>query len=569
MKTSMNSNPPNQKNSNKKSSLTQSKAWKALLKHFDEIKDVHMRQLFDEDPERFNAFSLKFNNLLLDFSKNRITKKTMKLLYDLARQAGVNEWTHRMFSGEAINNTENRSVLHTALRNRGNRPVIVDDKDVMPEVNAALEKMRVFSEAIRTRQWRGYTGQPITDVVNIGVGGSDLGPVMVTEALKPYAIHDMHMHYVSNVDESHIWETLEKIKPETTLFIIVSKSFTTQDTMLNADTAIKWLKKSIENHGDIAKHVVAATDNIEAAIKMGIGEENIFTMWDWVGGRYSLWSAVGLSIAISIGMVNFEKLLQGAFEMDDHFRTAPLEKNLPITLAMIGIWYNNFFGTETHAVLPYDQHLHLFADYLRQADMESNGKRVDREGNIITDYSTGPIIFGQLGITGQHAFYQLIHQGTKLIPADIIAPVSSYYCIREHHRVLMSNVFAQTEAFMRGKTEQEARDEMQQQGSSEAEIKKLLPHKIFPGNKPSNTIIYKVLSPRTLGSLIALYEHKIFVQGIVWNINSFDQWGVELGKQLAKGVLTELQNENQISSHDSSTNGLINYYKSRRHMENE
>jgi glucose-6-phosphate isomerase len=569
MNLSTNSTIPDQEKNNDMSTLTQSKAWKALVQHFDDIKDVHMRQLFDEDPNRFDEFSLKFNNFLLDFSKNRITKETMKLLYELARQAGVNEWTHRMFSGEAINNTEDRAVLHTALRNRGNRPVMVDGKDVMPEVNVSLEKMRVFSEAIRTRQWRGYTGQPITNVVNIGVGGSDLGPVMVTEALKPYAIHDIRMHYVSNVDESHIWETLEKIKPETTLFIVVSKSFTTQDTMLNADTAIKWLKKSIENHDDIAKHVVAATDNIEAAVKLGIGVENIFTMWDWVGGRYSLWSAVGLSIAISIGMDNFEKLLQGAFEMDDHFRTAPLEKNLPITLAMIGIWYNNFFGTETHAVLPYDQHLHLFADYLRQADMESNGKRVDRDGNTISDYSTGPIIFGQLGITGQHAFYQLIHQGTKLIPVDIIAPISSYYCIREHHRVLMSNVFAQTEAFMRGKTEQEAIAEMQQQGSSEAEIAKLLPHKMFPGNKPSNTIIYKVLSPRTLGSLIALYEHKIFIQGIVWNINSFDQWGVELGKQLAKGVLTELQDEEVISSHDSSTNGLINYYKSLRHMENE
>jgi len=556
-------------NINDMSNLTQSKAWKALEVHFDEIKDLHMRQMFDDNPNRFDEFSLKFNNFLLDFSKNRINAKTMKLLYELAEQAGIRDWTHRMFSGETINNTEERAVLHTALRNRGNRPVMVDNKDVMPEVNRSLDKMRDFSEAIRTRKWRGYTGQPITDVVNIGVGGSDLGPVMVTEALKPYAIHDIKMHFVSNVDESHIVDTLEKLKPETTLFIVVSKSFTTQDTMINAATAIKWLEKSIESYEDISKHMVAATDNIEAAVKLGIGVENIFTMWDWVGGRYSLWSAVGLSIAISIGMENFEKLLQGAFEMDDHFRTAPLEKNLPVTLAMLGIWYNNFFGTETHAVLPYDQHLHLFADYLRQADMESNGKRVDRDGNIITDYSTGPIIFGQLGITGQHAFYQLIHQGTKLIPADIIAPVSSYHCIREHHRVLMSNVFAQTEAFMRGKTEAEAIAEMQQQGLSDDKIAKLLPHKIFPGNKPTNSIIYKVLSPRTLGSLIALYEHKIFVQGIVWNINSFDQWGVELGKQLAKGVLDELQDEEPVSSHDSSTNGLINHYKALRHLENE
>ncbi len=554
---------------NDMSNLTQSKAWKALMSHFDEIKDVHMRQLFDDDSQRFNVFSVKFNNFLLDYSKNRITKTTMALLCDLAEQAGVKQWTERMFSGEAINHTENRSVLHTALRNRSNNPVYADGNDVMPEINASLDKMRDFSEAIRTRQWRGFTGQPITDVVNIGVGGSDLGPVMVTEALKPYAIHDIKMHYVSNVDESHIWDTLAKLKPATTLFIVVSKSFTTQDTMLNAVTALKWLKKAVNGPEDISKHMVAATDNIEAATKLGIAVENIFTMWDWVGGRYSLWSTVGLSIAVSIGMENFEKLLQGAFEMDEHFRTAPLEENLPVILAMLGIWYNNFFDAETHAVLPYDQHLHLFSDYLRQADMESNGKRVDRDGNTITDYSTGPIIFGQLGITGQHAFYQLIHQGTKLIPADIIAPISSFHCIREHHRVLMSNVFAQTEAFMRGKTEQEALDELKQQGKTDAEIEVLLPHKIFPGNKPTNTIIYKVLSPRTLGSLIALYEHKIFVQGIVWNVNSFDQWGVELGKQLAKGVLGELQDEAAVSTHDSSTNGLINYYKSLRHTDNE
>ncbi|VAW92836.1 Glucose-6-phosphate isomerase [hydrothermal vent metagenome] len=564
-----NSKISNQEDMTNSCELTHSKAWKALAAHFDDIKHVHMRQLFEENSDRFTEFSLQFKNLLLDYSKNRINKTTMTLLYDLAEQAGVKEWTERMFNGEAINHTENRSVLHTALRNRDNKPVYAAGEDVMPRVNASLEKMRAFSEAIRTRKWRGYTNQPIKHVVNIGVGGSDLGPVMVTEALKPYALHDIQMHYVSNVDESHIWDTLARLKPETTLFIVVSKSFTTQDTMLNAATAIKWLKKSIEDPADIEKHVVAATDNIDAAVKLGIGVDNIFSMWDWVGGRYSLWSAVGLSIAISIGMDNFEKLLEGAFEMDTHFRTAPLEENLPVTLAMLGIWYNNFFGSETHAVLPYDQHLHLFSDYLRQADMESNGKRVDRDGNIINNYSTGPIIFGQLGITGQHAFYQLIHQGTKLIPADIIAPISSYHCIREHHRVLMSNVFAQTEAFMRGKTEQEAIDEMRQNGASPEEIAKLLPHKIFPGNKPSNTIIYKVLSPRTLGNLIALYEHKIFVQGVVWNINSFDQWGVELGKQLAKGVLSDLQDDNQITSHDSSTNGLINYYKSLRHTDNE
>ncbi len=558
-----------QENTINTSGLTNSKVWKELTAHYNDIKDTHMRQLFDEDPNRFNEFSLKFNNFLLDFSKNRITKTTMTLLYNLAEQAGVKDWAERMFSGEAINHTENRSVLHTALRNRDNKPVYVNGKDIMPGVNASLDKMRDFSESIRTRKWRGYTGQSIKHVVNIGVGGSDLGPVMVTEALKPYALHDIQMHYVSNVDESHIWDTLQKLKPETTLFIVVSKSFTTQDTMLNAATAIKWLKKSIEDPADIAKHVVAATDNVDAAVKLGISADNVFSMWDWVGGRYSLWSTVGLSIAVSIGMDNFEKLLQGAFEMDNHFRTAPLEENLPVTLAMLGIWYNNFFGAETHAVLPYDQHLHLFSDYLRQADMESNGKRIDRDGNIINDYSTGPIIFGQLGITGQHAFYQLIHQGTKLIPADIIAPISSFHCIREHHRVLMSNVFAQTEAFMCGKTEQEAIDEMKQQGYSAEEISKLLPHKIFPGNKPTNSIIYKVLSPRTLGSLIALYEHKIFVQGVVWNINSFDQWGVELGKQLAKGVLDDLQDDNQVTTHDSSTNGLINHYKSLRHTDNE
>ena len=545
------------------SALLNSPVWQALQTHFDSVSEHHMRDWFESDPKRFDKFSVRFNDILFDYSKHRVTDETMSLLLDLARQADVTGWTNRMMQGNRINHTEQRAVLHTALRYRGKEAIKLDGQDVLPDINKVQAKMRELSEAVRTRKWRGYTGQPITNVVNIGVGGSDLGPVMATEALKPYSIHDLGIHFVSNVDENHIWDTLEKLKPETTLFIIVSKSFTTQDTLVNANTAREWFMKMVGDESALARHFVAVTDNIEAATLFGIDEENVFKMWDWVGGRYSLWSAVGLSTAIAVGMDNFEQMLQGASEMDEHFKTAPLEENIPVIMGLLGIWYNNFFQAQTYAVLPYDEHLRYFPDYLRQADMESNGKSMDREGKPV-DYNTGPVIFGQLGITGQHAFYQLMHQGTKLIPADIIAPVSSYHCIQEHHRLLMSNVFAQTEAFMRGKTEAEARTELENAGYAGAELETLLPYKIFPGNKPTSTILFKTLSPRTLGSLIAMYEHKIFVQGVIWNINSFDQWGVELGKQLASTVLPELEGATPVNSHDASTNGLINSYKQLR-----
>ena len=544
--------------------LTQSPAWQALSAHFEAVRGLHMREMFASDPNRCSTFSVQLDDLLLDYSKNRITKETMGLLMNLAQQQDLPAWIEKMFSGEIINHTEQRAVLHTALRNRSNQAVLVDGEDVMPSVNAMLGKMRQFSDQIRTRQWRGYTNQPITDVVNIGVGGSDLGPVMAVEALRPYSIHDLNMHFVSNVDENHITDTLEALKPETTLFIIASKSFTTQDTLVNAQTAREWFLKRAADNAAISKHFVAVSNNTAAAIEFGIRPDNIFKMWDWVGGRYSMWSSVGLAISISIGMDNFEQLLAGAHDMDTHFRTSPLEQNIPVVLALLGVWYNNFFKAQSYALLPYDQHLRLMPDYLRQADMESNGKRIDRDGNVIDDYETGPVVFGQLGITGQHAFYQLMHQGTKLIPADIIAPITNINCIRSHHRTLMANVFAQAEAFMRGKTEQEAHNELQAQGLSADMIKLLLPHKIFPGNKPTNTILFKTLNPKSLGRLIAMYEHKIFVQGVIWNINSFDQWGVELGKQLAKTVLHELGDNTEIDTHDSSTNGLINYYKKLR-----
>ena len=545
------------------SSLIDSPVWQALQSHFDSVRDLQMRDLFEADPKRFEKYSVCFNDILFDYSKHRVSDETLPLLFDLARQADVTGWIERMFQAEKINHTEQRAVLHVALRKLGEQSIKLDGQDVMPEVRKVRAQMRELSEAVRTRQWRGYTGQPITDVVNIGVGGSDLGPVMATEALKPFTIHDLGIHYVSNVDENHIWDTLERLKPETTLFIIVSKSFTTQDTLVNANTARDWFLKTAEDEAALARHFVAATDNVEASTKFGINKANVFKMWDWVGGRYSLWSAVGLSTAIAVGMDHFEDMLQGAWEMDEHFRTTPLEKNIPVIMALLGIWYNNFFQAQTYAVLPYDEHLRYLPDYLRQADMESNGKSTDRQGEPV-DYSTGPVIFGQLGITGQHAFYQLMHQGTKLIPADIIAPISSYHCIREHHRILMSNAFAQTEAFMKGKTEQEARTELEAAGYSGDELEKLLPYKVFPGNKPTSTILFKTLTPKTLGSLIAMYEHKIFVQGIIWNINSYDQWGVELGRQLANNILLELDGDTAITNHDSSTNGLINYYKQLR-----
>ncbi|HXG38839.1 MAG TPA: glucose-6-phosphate isomerase, partial [Bacteroidota bacterium] len=513
------------------SSLTQSPAWKALAQHHQEIADQHMRDLFAEDLQRFKKFSLRWNDLLVDYSKNRITEKTMSLLFDLARQADVRGWTEKMFRGEKINVTEQRAVLHIALRNRSNRPIVVDGEDVMPAVNSVLTHMRNFSESVRNGKWKGYTGKTITDIVNIGIGGSDLGPVMVTEALKPYGHERLRCHFVSNVDGTHIAETVKHLNPETTMFIISSKTFTTQETLTNAESAKRWFLERVQDSSAVAKHFVAVSTNAKAVAAFGIDTKNMFEFWDWVGGRYSLWSAIGLSIALYIGMDNFEELLTGAHEMDEHFRTAPLEQNIPVILALLGVWYNNFFGCETHAIIPYDQYMHRFPAYFQQGDMESNGKRVTRDGTAV-DYSTGPVIWGEPGTNGQHAFFQLLHQGTKMIPADFLAPMQSHNPIGDHHAILISNFIAQTEALMRGKTEAEARKELAHLTPAEAEA--LLPHKVFPGNRPTNTIAFKKLTPRVLGQLIAMYEHKIFVQGIIWNINSFDQWGVELGKQLAK-----------------------------------
>jgi len=543
--------------------LTQSAAWKKLEEHFAEINHAHMRDMFAEDPERFEKFSLKLNDILFDYSKNIINSETMDHLFHLADDCQVSEWITKMFDGEPINHSENRAVLHTALRNKCGEAIMVDGVDIMPEVCEEHERVKKLAEAIRTRTWRGYLNQPITDIVNIGIGGSHLGPLMVTEALRPYALHDLNMHFVSNVDENHINDTLEFLNPETTFFIIASKSFTTQDTMVNAETARQWHVNKVGDDSQIDKHFSAVTSNTSAASEFGIAEDNIFRMWDWVGGRYSLWSAIGLPIVIAIGQDNFDELLNGAYEADQHFKSAPMHENIPVTMALLGIWYNNFFDAQTTAVLPYDQHLHMFPAYLQQADMESNGKYIDRQGDIV-DYTTGPVLFGEIGIAAQHAFFQLLHQGTKLVPADILAPISNFHCIARHHRALMSNVFAQTEALMKGKTEQEAYAELKGSGLDEDEIQALLPNKIFPGNRPTSTFLFNSLDPATLGSLIALYEHKIFVQGIIWNINSFDQWGVELGKQLASGILQELDNNDQVDTHDSSTNGLINYYIRQR-----
>jgi len=534
-------------------------AWQQLEQEFDRIKDTHMRDLFAEDPERFERYSLKINNILFDFSKNRMDQAVMDQLIALAQQADVAGWRDRMFNGDTINHTEHRSVLHTALRNFSNEPRYANGEDVMPEVREELARVKSLADAIRSRRWRGATEQPITDVVNIGIGGSHLGPQMAVEALRPYAIHDLKIHFVNNIDENHITQTLEALVPETTLFIVASKSFTTQDTMVNAETARSWLLHKLGNASRLHRHIVAVTSNTAAATEFGVAPENIFKMWDWVGGRYSMWSAIGLATVIAIGPENFDEMLRGAYEADLHFRTAPLNQNIPVVMAMLGIWYNNFFGAESIAILPYDQNMHRFPAYLQQADMESNGKSCDRNGQVI-DYQTGPVLFGEIGIASQHAFYQLFHQGTKLVPADMLAPVSNFSCIAHHHRALMSNIFAQAEALMKGKTEAEALEELQAAGMSEADIEALLPYKVFPGNQPTNTFLFYTLDPRTLGTLIALYEHKIFVQGIIWNLNSFDQWGVELGKVLAKNILDELNTGSQVSSHDSSTNGLINYY---------
>lgn len=543
------------------SKLTKSKVWKALKKHHKQLSNRHMREMFAKDPQRFDKFSLEACGIFLDYSKNRITEKTMRLLFSLARQAKVEAWRDRMFGGEKINVTEQRAVLHIALRNRANRPIIVDGRDVMPDVNAVLAHMKQFSNAVRDGEWKGYTGEPIADVVNIGIGGSDLGPVMVTEALKPYARPDLRVHFVSNVDGTHIAETLKRVRPATTLFVIASKTFTTHETLTNANSARTWfLQQSGADVSAIARHFVALSTNAKEVAAFGIDTKNMFAFWDWVGGRYSLWSAIGLSIALAIGFENFEALLEGAFAMDEHFRTAPLEENMPVILALLGVWYNNFFGAETYAVLPYDQYLHRLPAYLQQLDMESNGKSVTREGKRV-DYSTGPILWGEPGTNSQHAFFQLIHQGTKLIPADFIAPMQTHNPIGDHHVILLSNFFAQTEALMRGKTARDVRADLQASGLPKKEIERLVPHKVFEGNRPTNSLLVEKITPRTLGSLIALYEHKVFVQGILWDINSFDQWGVELGKQLAKAILPELMAAGPVSSHDSSTNGLINYTK--------
>jgi len=545
------------------SNLTSSAPWQALQAHFEQISSIKMRDLFSEDPKRFERYSLQLDDFLLDYSKNRITDKTVELLMQLASHCDVSGWIARMFNGDLINHTENRAVLHVALRNRSNRPIEVQGEDVMPEVNAMLSKMRDFTEQLRTGVWRGFSGKQITDVVNIGIGGSDLGPVMATAALAPYASENLRSHFVANVDENAINDVLAGLDPQTTLFIIVSKTFTTQETLTNAQTARDWFLQQHPDKSAIAQHFVAVSNNTQAASQFGIPPENTFKMWDWVGGRYSLWSSVGLAIACAIGMDQFEQLLQGAHDMDEHFRTAPLEQNMPVILALLGIWYNNFFDAQTHVVLPYDQHLLFLPNYLQQAEMESNGKSVDRDGKPV-DYSTGPIVFGTVGISGQHAFYQLLHQGTKLVPADIIAAAVNKLSNQHHHNILMANVFAQAEAFMRGKTEDEARVELQAEGMSGDALEQLLPYKVFAGNKPTNLILFRTLDPRALGRLVALYEHKIFVQGIIWNIYSFDQWGVELGKQLAKTVLGELQGDDTVTSHDSSSNGLINYYKQLR-----
>ena len=549
------------------STLTSSPAWTALLAHKSTIEKAPMRELFAQDPGRFERMSREACGLFVDWSKHRATSETMSLLLALAKQAGVESWRDRMFSGDKLNGTEGRAVLHTALRNRANRPVLVDGKDVMPLVNGVLAKMRGFTDKLRNGTWKGHTGKAITDVVNIGIGGSDLGPVMVTEALRPYWKDGMKAHFVSNIDGTQMIETLERVDAERTLFIVASKTFTTQETLTNAKTARSWLLERLGAGNEaVAKHFVALSTNAKEVAAFGIDTQNMFEFWDWVGGRYSLWSAIGLSIACVIGMDHFEELLSGGFDMDEHFRSAPLAENLPVLLGMLGVWYANFFGAETHAILPYDQYMHRFAAYFQQGDMESNGKSVDRDGNRITDYSTGPVIWGEPGTNGQHAFYQLIHQGTRLIPCDFIAPIETQNPVGQHHTILLANFFAQPEALMKGKTPDEARAELVAAKLPADQIERLVPHKTFTGNRPTTSIMIDKITPRRLGALIAMYEHKIFVQGIVWNIFSFDQWGVELGKQLASRILPELEGATPVTTHDASTNGLINRFKAlRRH----
>jgi glucose-6-phosphate isomerase len=540
--------------------ISHSSAWQALQAHRQQMQDVHMRELFAADRQRFGRFSLRFEDILFDYSKHRVTAETMERLLALTETVDLRNWINAMFSGAKINNTEDRAVLHTALRNRGNRLILVDDEDVMPEVNRVLAKMRRFSEAVRDGTWTGYTGKAITDVVNIGIGGSDLGPKMVANALKPYGKPGMRVHFVSNVDGTDIAEALRAVDPETVLFLVASKTFTTQETMTNAHTARAWFLDRAGDEAAVAKHFAAMSTNAAEVAKFGIDTENMFEFWDWVGGRYSVWSAIGLPVAIYIGMDRFEEFLTGAFEADEYFRTAPFDQNIPVVMALLGIWYNNFWDAESHAILPYDQYLEHFAAYFQQGDMESNGKSVMRDGTWV-EHQTGPVIWGQPGTNGQHAFYQLIHQGTKLIPCDFLAPAQSHNPIGDHHPKLLSNFFAQTEALMRGKSADEVRAELTAQGVEGQELETLVAAKTFTGNRPTSSFLFKKLTPFTLGSLIALYEHKIFVQGIIWGINSYDQMGVELGKMLAKVILPELEDDSPVTTHDASTNGLISYYK--------
>lgn len=538
---------------------TTTSAWKNLQAHYESIQHTTIKELFEANPKRFEQFSIQYPSLLIDYSKNRINAETIQLLVDLAKETGVDEAIQQMFNGDQINVTEGRAVLHTALRNRSNDEVLVDGEDVMPKINEVLEQMKSFSNQVISGQWKGFTGKEITDVVNIGIGGSDLGPVMVTEALKHYKTR-LNVHFVSNIDGTHLAETFKVINPETTLFIVASKTFTTQETMTNAFTAKQWLLDNGAAEKDVAKHFVALSTNANGVADFGIDTANMFQFWDWVGGRYSLWSAIGLSICLAVGYDNFEELLEGAHEMDNHFKSETLDQNIPVVLALIGIWYNNFFGADSVALLPYEQYLSRFAAYFQQGDMESNGKYIGRDGKKV-DYETGPIIWGEPGTNGQHAFYQLIHQGTKLIPADFIAGANSLNNLGDHHAKLLSNFFAQTEALAFGKDEETVVAELVKAGKSQEEIDFLTPFKIFEGNRPTNSILYEVLTPRVLGNLIAMYEHKIYIQGVIWNIFSFDQWGVELGKQLANVILPKLENEENVTSHDSSTNGLINAYK--------
>ena len=540
-------------------------AWRQLKQHHEEMKTGNIKKMFQEDPDRFSKFSAAIDDIVFDYSKNMINEKTFGLLLQLAEECKVKEAIEAMFNGDKINETENRSVLHIALRNFSKDPVYSEGKNVMPLVKKVLRQMKTFCDKVHSGEWRGYTGKKIRYIVNIGIGGSDLGPQMVAEALKPYWIENIQTFFVSNVDGTHIAETLKKVKPERTLFLVASKTFTTQETMTNAHTAREWFLKKAKDEKHIAKHFAALSTNEKEVVKFGIDKKNMFEFWDWVGGRYSLWSAIGLSISLTIGYKNFEQLLKGGHETDKHFRTESFDKNIPLLMALVGLWYTNFFGSQSEAILPYDQYMYRFAAYFQQGNMESNGKSVDRNGEPVA-YATGPIIWGEPGTNGQHAFYQLIHQGTLLIPCDFIAPSQSHNPIGDHHQKLLSNFFAQTEALMNGKTDEEAEKELEKGGLGAEEIAKLLPFKVFTGNKPTNSILVKKITPFTLGKLIALYEHKIFVQGVIWNIFSFDQWGVELGKQLANKILPELQNEEKVETHDSSTNNLINLYKQMRKL---